>query len=285
MTYLLRNGSELHYRVQGDGAPVVALHGSASTGAQWRSLTGYIAGRFRVVTPDLPGYGASTRQPTVAGGADGLAADAEAIAALIEAVGGPVHLVGHSYGGSVALKLATLRPKALRSLTVIEPVSFHLLRQGARDDWQIYGDIAALAAHVLSHAIAGEGEEAMCRFVDFWNGEGAWARCSDRLKAMLLAALPRVCGDFHAVMFEQMTLADLAWVEVPALAVMGLRSPEASFRITELVARTMPRAALRIIPDAGHLAPLTDPHIVDPMIAGHLLAADSPGGCRGAIAA
>src|SRR5689334_22126360 len=101
MTYLLRNGSELHYRVQGEGTPVVALHGSASTGAQWRSLTGYIGGRFRVVTPDLPGYGASARPTAAAGGADGLAADAEAIAALIDEVGEPVHLVGHSYGGSV----------------------------------------------------------------------------------------------------------------------------------------------------------------------------------------
>ena len=40
----------LHHRVRGAGNPVVALHGSASSGAQWRSLVGYLEGRFRVVT-------------------------------------------------------------------------------------------------------------------------------------------------------------------------------------------------------------------------------------------
>ena len=49
----------LEYRVRGEGNPVIALHGSASTGAQWQSLVGYLEGRFRVYTPDLPGYGGS----------------------------------------------------------------------------------------------------------------------------------------------------------------------------------------------------------------------------------
>ena len=44
-------GSGLRYGVAGDGAPVIALHGSASTGAQWRSRVGYIEGRFRVTCP------------------------------------------------------------------------------------------------------------------------------------------------------------------------------------------------------------------------------------------
>ncbi len=122
----------------------------------------------------------------------------------------------------MALKLATLRPEALRSLTVIEPVAFHLLRQGKRGDWQLYGDIAGLAAHVFSHAISGHREEAMRGFIDYWNGAGAWARTSDGLKAALLACLSRVCADFRAVMFEEAALADLARIDVPTLAVMGL---------------------------------------------------------------
>ena len=78
-------------RVRGAGHPVVALHGSASSGAQWRSLVGYLEGRFRVITPDLPGYGASAHLPV-----GGLAGDARAVAALIDRIGGPVHLVGYS---------------------------------------------------------------------------------------------------------------------------------------------------------------------------------------------
>ena len=63
-------------------------------------------------------------------------------------------------------------------------------------------------------------------------------------------------------------------MEVPTLAVMGLDSAPTSMRVTEIVAETLPRAVLRLVPDAGHLAPLTDPHLVDPMVAGHLVAVD-----------
>src|SRR4051812_20714314 len=96
MAVLQHAGASLHYRVRGEGKPVVALHGSASTGAQWRTLAGFIGGRFRVITPDIPGYGSSAP-----GLGSGLADDARAIAALIAATDRPVHLVGYSYGAAV----------------------------------------------------------------------------------------------------------------------------------------------------------------------------------------
>jgi len=270
MAILQHAGASLHYQVHGEGKPVVALHGSASTGAQWRTLTGFIGGRFRVVTPDIPGYGISAPGP----GGSGLIDDARAIGALVEAIDEPVHLVGYSYGAAVALKLAALRPEALRSLTLIEPVSFHLLRHGSRSDHELYTDVAGLASSIFSHAIDKRGAEAMRIFVDYWSGKGAWGRSSPRLQAELLVHLPRVCADLRAVMFEHQTTLDLAAIACPTLVIEGSESPEVSRRLSELVAGAVPRATRRTVPGAGHLAPLTDPHIVDPMIADHLLAAD-----------
>ena len=70
---------------------MIALHGSASSGAQWRSLVGYLEGRFRILPPTCPATAASAHLPV-----GGLAGDARAVAALIDRIGGPVHLVGHS---------------------------------------------------------------------------------------------------------------------------------------------------------------------------------------------
>ena len=270
MATLHHAGASLHYQHAGEGAPVVALHGSASTGSQWRSLAGYIGGRFRVFTPDLPGYGRS--EPLL--GADGLIDDSRAIAALIESIGEPVHLVGASYGAAVALKLASLRPAALRSLTLIEPVSFYLLRRGLRADQELYNDVAGLAARIFSCSIEGDRIEAMRIFIDYWNGEGAWDRTSAGLQAKLLGHLRRVCADLRAVMFERQTLADLGELECPTLAVLGGDLPFVSHRLAELVTAAIPRATLRSVAGAGHLVALTEPHVVDPMIAEHLLAVD-----------
>ena len=276
MAILQHAGASLHYRVQGEGKPVVALHGSASSGAQWRTLTGFIGGRFRVISPDIPGYGVSAPGP----GGNGLIDDARAIDALVASIGEPVHLVGYSYGAAVALKLAALRPEALRSLTLIEPVSFHLLRHGTRSDNELYTDVAGLASGIFSQSIDRREREAMRIFIDYWSGEGAWDRTSPRLQAELLTHLPRVCADLRAVMFEHQTVFDLAAITCPTLVIEGSDSPEVSRRLSQLVAGAIPQATLRTVPEAGHLAPLTDPHIVDPMIAAHLVAVDRAAAAR-----
>ena len=267
MAQLHLNGAALHYRVQGTGAPVVALHGSASTGAQWRSLVGYLGGRFEVFTPDLPGYGLS--EPLILSA--GLAGDARAIGGLIERIGGRVHLVGHGYGGAVALKLAATRPELLRSLTVIEPAAFHLLRRGPRSDRLLYSDIAALAAQVFASAIAGDREEAMRAASTTGTAPGAWSRTSAGLRAVLLARLDRVCADLRAVMFEDGNLADLARIDVSAAGGDGPRLAGAE-PATDRARRRDAAAggASARFPTPGHMAPLTDPHVVDPMIAEHL---------------
>ncbi len=105
-------------REEGAGVPVVLLHGSASDSRQWRSLTGWISGRYRVIAPDLPGYGGSHR---VRRGAT-LETLAETLAPMLTP-GAPVHLVGHGFGGAVALKAACMFPGHVRSLTLIEPTA------------------------------------------------------------------------------------------------------------------------------------------------------------------
>ena len=113
--------ARLAYLEVGAGETVVLLHSSASSGAQWRSLCAPLAERFTALAPDLYGYGASDPWPGRA--AMTLADEVAPLEALLARRPGPVHLVGHSYGGAVALRLA-LRAPTLRSLTLIEPVAF-----------------------------------------------------------------------------------------------------------------------------------------------------------------
>ncbi len=280
MAYLNANGARLHFREAGTGAPVIALHGSASTGAQWRSLSGCLEGRWRVITPDLPGYGLS--EP-VRG--SGLGADAAQIAALAARLGGPVHLVGHSYGGAVALKLARVAPELVRSLTVIEPAAFHLLRDAGPADRALMVEVEAVGRRVAAHAGRGRTDAAIRCFIDFWNGEGAWERSSPRLKAALAQGVDAVVANFVAIGREPDRMADLAGIGVPLLAVMGLESRPVTMRLTEMLAEAVAGAELRMIPEAGHMAPLTDPHLVDPMTAAHLARVEARETLRGAVPA
>src|SRR5438552_13417578 len=97
-------GARLRYEIGGDGPAVVLLHGLGGAASNWVELAPLLVRRHRVLVPDLPGHGGS--EP-LAGGLD---AFADCIAGLAEHEGLlPAAMVGHSAGGSIALRLAARR--------------------------------------------------------------------------------------------------------------------------------------------------------------------------------
>ena len=101
-------------------AVAIALRCSGSSGRQWSALRKSL--RLQVFIPDLMGCGA---MPHLAGDRRfRLADEARPIVALIDELEAPVHLIGHSYGGAVALRIAVERPNRIASLTLYEPTTF-----------------------------------------------------------------------------------------------------------------------------------------------------------------
>ena len=116
------------FREAGLGPAVVCLHSSASSSGQWRGLMDRLAPTFRVIAVDLYGYG----QSPAWSGRRPFSMDDEL--ALLEPVfrsaGERFHLVGHSYGGAIALKAALAHTGRIASLAIFEPVLFSILLAG-----------------------------------------------------------------------------------------------------------------------------------------------------------
>ena len=226
--------------------------------------------RWRVLAPDLHGYGQTGRRPGLA--SSGLA-DAAALAnAVLAESADRIHLVGHSYGGAVALRLAADRPERLLSLTLIEPVAFHLLRgapHGAAEH-ALFHEVAVLAADVTQAAAEGDSRRGMARFIDYWNGEGSWMRARPDVQSALALQAERVALDFRATMTDPLRLEALRRIPVPALVLRGAASPQPTRRIAALVAQILPDARLQTIEGAGHMLPLTHREAVNAAIAEHL---------------
>lgn len=108
-------GARLRYAVGGDGTPLVLVHGLGGTIENWRALAPSLAAGHRVLVPDLPGHGRSGLLPE-ARDVDALA-EAVLVEVDAEAIRGAVW-IGHSLGGLVALRAATLRPDAARGLVL-----------------------------------------------------------------------------------------------------------------------------------------------------------------------
>ena len=195
--------ADIAYSEAGYGQPVVLVHGSASASTQGRSLTRDLKGQFRVYAPDLHGHGQSDFWPGP--GPLTLADDAAIVAALAEHACEPVHVVGHSYGAAVALHFALAHPERLRSLVLIEPVAFHLLREAEPDHAARLAEIEELATAVI-RAVQQRGV-GMSEFVDFWSGRGAWSRLSvvGRIATEVRAGV--VAAHFAAIRSEATPLA------------------------------------------------------------------------------
>ena len=123
---LIVDGRTFAYQDVGAGPTVILAHGSGASHRAWAPVVNSLRDRYRVLTPDLLGYGRS--EPSRVNAQFHPWSDLGALIALAERADGPVHLVGHSYGGALALEAArSLGPRA-RSLTLIDPVAFHLMR-------------------------------------------------------------------------------------------------------------------------------------------------------------
>lgn len=264
------NGATIAYAESGAGETVLLLHGTAGSSAQWRGLTDMLRSGCRILAPDLYGYGES--DPWPGEGSFSLAEEVALAKAVLPPLRGPIHLVGYSYGGAVALRFAVTHPERLRSLTLIEPVVFHLLREEGLDpaDAGLLEEVMDIAALVSQAAVTGDYRHAMARFVDYWNGDGAWMATKPELQAALARRTPKVALDFWATITEPTPRTSYRQIGAPTLILRGTDSPQPTRRIAELLSDCLPNCRLRTIEGAGHLLPLTHKEAVNTAIAAHL---------------
>ena len=257
MTYhrLETKEGERFYREAGAGEPIVLLHCSSGSSGAWAPVMNHLGQDYRVLAPDLLGYGRTAPWPRDAP----LGPDAElgVVEALLDVAGRPAHLVGHSYGGTVALGAARRYPRRVASLTLIEPVAFHLLRRADEPDgWR---EIAALAErHVV---LVGEGRDAAAAeaFATYWTGPKAWQQMPDAARDSVVRTAAKVAAEWRLMFASEDDRDAIAGIGAPTLLICGGRTRTPARRVVEVLRRVVPHALHHEIADAGHMSPLTHP--------------------------
>ena len=266
MPAIATDGVTLSFDHTGAGVPVVCLHSSASSSAQWRRLAGEMASRYHVLAADLHGHGGTSPWPYTR--PMRLADEVELMRPLLAALSSPIHLIGHSYGGVVAAKIALAMPERVRSLVLVEPVLLALL--GTQGEHAAYAEASHIAQDCVSQVRAGRPAAAARNFVDYWCGVGEWARMADHVRVRIERAIPSVARQWEAIFADTTPLADYARLRMPTLLLAGDHGPITARRVTELLAGVVPHAVHRVIVGAGHMAPVTHAAPVNAAITAHL---------------
>lgn len=260
----IRN-QNVSYAVTGVGEPVLLLHGGGSSGRQWMALTTALEAQFQCYTPDLFGHGSSSAWTDKA---TPVLADYAAIVEAITALAGePIHLVGHSHGGAVALAYATGNARTLSSLTLIEPTLMHLLRICDSPAWPEAEDLGTKHIEAVSR---GKSAQIADEFLPYWIGDKAWQTMLDERRAAIIDTMPAV-AHFWASEFAEATPAEVyAQLDVPTLLIRGTSTRATAYEIVSLLHDLLPDSRLVEIEGSGHMAPLTHAADVNEAIAKHL---------------
>jgi pimeloyl-ACP methyl ester carboxylesterase len=248
-------------------ASLVCLHASASSGRQWQALQRRLTGRYRVLAPDL--YGSGNSSPWSAERELALADEVASLEPVFGAAGESFHLVGHSYGGAVAVRAALTFPGRFRSLILIEPVLFGLLLAEEPDE-QATREIIALCQHTRVAVESGALDRAARRFVDYWMSPGAWADMPSQRRAAVAQAMPGVRSQWSAIFAEATPLPAYATIDLPTLYLVGSQSPASARSVARLLIQTLPDVTAAALDGVGHMAPVTHPELVNAAIEAHI---------------
>jgi pimeloyl-ACP methyl ester carboxylesterase len=253
----------------GRKACVVALHCSLGSGRQWSKLAQELGPAYHLIAPDISGYGDNHGQhewPVT------LAEEISALRGLEQATG-PIHLVGHSYGGAIAFKMATASAFAgrVRSLTLIEPILPTLLDE----DDEERGQFERLSREVSADLWNRQPSRAIDRFLTYWSGALPPEVLPAEARQRMVERIEKVAFDFTAAFDELGVAAAAAAIRVPTLLMSAGLSPGLPQRIVERLAEAIPPAETRHVFTAGHMLPLTHPRLVNPEIAAHIARAEN----------
>lgn len=251
------------YREAGAGPGVVCLHSNASSSAQWRALTELLAPKFRVFAVDSYGSGKSPEWPSDR--VITLADEAAFIESVMQKAGAPLALVGHSYGGAVALIAALKNPGRVRALALYEPTLFSLIEaeKPAPNDADGIRNTVARGAAALD---AGDRNAAAEHFIDYWIAPGAWKQTPEARKPAIAASTVNLRRWAHALINEPAPLAAFRTLDIPVLYMMGKRSTASAHGVARLLTAALPRVTVMEFEDLGHMGPVTHPAPVNEAI-------------------
>jgi pimeloyl-ACP methyl ester carboxylesterase len=228
------------------------LHCSLAHGGIWANLAAHLPD-VTVIAPDLPGHGAL---PLWDGRSD-LHGDSTRLAIGLAQEAAGVDLIGHSFGATVALRMALERPDLVRSLVLIEPVLFAAAR--ALGDASFAGFVSRHAAFACALA-EGRKAEAAQIFLAQWGDGTPWDDLSPRQQRYVtdrieqVASLDPVLVGDAAGMLGYMRLEALG---MPVLLLHGDQSPAIIAAIIRALADRLPQARVQEISGAAHMAPVT----------------------------
>ncbi|SHL16138.1 Pimeloyl-ACP methyl ester carboxylesterase [Roseovarius marisflavi] len=229
------------------------LHCSLAHSASWGGMARVLSGALGMVAFDAPGHGRS--------GAWDERGEIQDVTTRIAAsfLEGPTDIIGHSFGATVALRLAVERPELVRSLILYEPVFFGV---ALADHPEMRGPHEAELAMYVQGMTSGDYHLAAEGFIRVWGDGRAWSDIPAEARAAMAVQMPLIEAAAPALYDDaggMLASGALERISAPALLLEGSQSPAIIAAINEGLAARLGRVERSVVIGAGHMGPMTHP--------------------------
>lgn len=229
---------------------IVCLHASTSTARQWQPLRAALQNKnYTIIAPDLYGYGQGPTPTDTFSMVD----EIELVLSLLDE-DACFHLVGHSYGGGVALRVAKQVPERVLSLTLFEPAALGYLKP---HDYTAYMEAETALGAMERLVDEGELVQAASRFVNYWVGQGAFEQMPAYMQKIITSSMPKVRLEREGVFTDCVDVTRLSTLTMPIRVLSGTHSTMAAQALARLLHQTFPSSHWTELEGLGHMAPVT----------------------------
>lgn len=253
-----KDGTAIGYYKNGTGPSLLLVHGTTADHSRWSPISPRFEQRFTVYTMDRRGRGVSGDSPHY-----DIMREAKDVAAVIEAIGGPVFLLGHSYGGICCLEASLISGKVSRLILYEPPIPTGLPQyppavpdriQSLVDSSRMEAGLEVFFREVVKMP---EHELQAYRQLPVW-----------QKRIQLAHTIPREMTLDRTYRFDA---AKFAGFQVPTLLLLGGDSPPVFQQATELVESVLTNSRVIVLPGQQHIAMDTNPELFVSEVIGFLL--------------
>lgn len=242
------DGTIISFRRSGTGLPLLLVHGTTADHSRWSPILPQVEQYFTVYTMDRRGRGGSTDAPDYT-----LVREAEDVAAVVEAIGEPSFVLGHSYGAVCSLEATQLTDKVRRLILYEPPIPTGLPQYspGIPDQIQALvdgGDLEAGCELFFREVVRMPEQE-----LEAYRQLPVW-----KVRVQLTPTIPREMTIDRTYSFNAEKFANF---QVPTLLLLGGDSPPLFKQAIELVDSILPNSQVVILPDQQHIAMDTNPEL------------------------
>jgi len=241
------DGNNIDYQESGEGPAVLFVPGSYSTPAAWTGMQKRLPQNYRFIATSICGYGGTDETRSL--GDFGMEHQVRVVEAVARHAGAPVHLVGHSFGATIALATALAGAVEVLSIATFEANPLALIRERG------HADLFAATQHMSAafEQAHNDGErDAAGRIIDFWGGAGSFAAMPEPVRDYCRATAFANVLDWRTAFGFEAGLADFGQLTMPALIVRGSLANAAMVEITEGLAASLPDVRASVVEGASH---------------------------------